>query len=38
MEATLGEDGRLSIHMTADGARILPFTGMPAGATIEGAM
>jgi hypothetical protein len=38
MEATLGEDGRLGIHMTADGARILPFTGMPAGATIEGAM
>lgn len=38
MDATLGEDGKLSFRMTADGARILPFTGMPAGATIEGAL
>lgn len=38
MDATLAEDGKLSLHMTPDGARILPFTGMPAGATIEGVM
>lgn len=38
IDATLSENGRLSVRMTQDGARILPFTGMPAGATIEGAM
>ncbi|HSX55247.1 MAG TPA: hypothetical protein VLG14_08115 [Sphingomonas sp.] len=38
MDATLGEDGKLSFRMTADGARVLPFTGMPAGAAIEGAL
>lgn len=38
VDATLGEDGKLSFRMTPDGARILPFTGMPAGATIEGSL
>ncbi|WP_447724153.1 hypothetical protein [Sphingomonas koreensis] len=38
MDATLGEDGALSFRMTPDGARILPFTGMPGGATIGGAL
>lgn len=38
VDATLSEDGRLSIRMTADGARILPFIGIPAGAAIEGLL
>lgn len=38
MDATLGEDGQLSFRMTADGARVLPFTGMPAGITIAGQL
>lgn len=38
VDATLSEDGKLSVRMTADGARILPFTGLPAGATIEGLL
>lgn len=38
LDATLGEDGKLSFRMTADGTRILPFTGLPAGATIEGEL
>lgn len=38
LEATLGENGRLSLRMTEDGVRVLPFVGMPAGATIEGAL
>lgn len=38
MDATLSEDGQLSFRMTADGARILPFTGMPAGVSIAGQL
>lgn len=38
VDATLSEDGKLSIRMTADGARVVPFTGIPAGATIEGEL
>lgn len=38
MDATLGEDGKLSFRMTADGARVLPFTGMPAGVSIDGQL
>jgi hypothetical protein len=38
VEATLTEDGSLTFRMTADGARVLPFTGMPAGASIEGRL
>lgn len=35
MDATLSEGGKLSFRMTQDGARILPFTGLPAGVAIE---
>lgn len=36
VDATLTEDGALTLRMTADGARVLPFVGMPAGASISG--
>lgn len=38
MDATLGEDGKLSLRMTPDGARVLSFIGMPGGTTIEGSL
>ncbi len=36
MDATLGEQGTLGFAMTGDGAAMLPFTGLPAGAKVEG--
>ncbi|MEP9401382.1 type II secretion system protein N [Sphingomonas silueang] len=36
MDATLRENGTLSFQMTGDGAATLPFTGLPAGAKVEG--
>ncbi len=38
IDATLSESGALSVRMTPEGARVLPFVGMPAGATIAGAL
>ncbi len=38
VDATLGEDGALSLRVTDDGARLLPFIGLPAGATIAGQL
>lgn len=38
IDATLSEDGALTVRMTADGARVLPFIGMPAGASIGGQL
>jgi hypothetical protein len=36
LESTLKEDGTLRFTMTGDGAATLPFTGLPAGASIAG--
>lgn len=38
VDATLSEDGALSLRMTPDGARVLPFVGIPGGATITGEL
>ena len=38
MTATLSEDGQLTIRMAPEGARILPFAGLPAGASIAGEL
>ncbi|WP_241527182.1 type II secretion system protein N [Sphingomonas turrisvirgatae] len=38
IEATLTEDGALTVRMTNEGARVLPFVGMPAGASISGVI
>ncbi|RYY29491.1 MAG: hypothetical protein EOP62_00985 [Sphingomonadales bacterium] len=38
LDATLAEDGTLDIGLTADGAAMLPFVGMPAGLRIKGQM
>lgn len=38
MDATLSEDGKLTIRMTPDGARTLPFAGLPAGGSIAGEL
>lgn len=38
VDASLGEDGTLSVRMTPDGAAALPFTGIPAGASIRGSL
>jgi hypothetical protein len=38
IDATLSDDGLLSLRLTADGARLLPFIGMPAGASIGGQL
>ncbi|MEG3179693.1 type II secretion system protein N [Sphingomonas sp. LT1P40] len=38
IDATLSEGGQLSVRITDDGARVLPFVGMPAGATIAGEL
>ena len=38
VDATLSEDGALSLRLTPDGARVLPFVGLPAGAAIAGQL
>lgn len=38
LDATLSEEGELSLTLTADGARVLPFIGLPAGASIAGEL
>lgn len=38
LDATLAEDGTLDIGLTADGAAMLPFIGLPAGLRIKGQM
>ncbi len=38
LTAVLAEDGALDISMTPDGAAILPFVGLPAGARVQGQM
>lgn len=37
MDATINEDGTLRFAMTGDGAAMLPFTGLPAGASVQGS-
>lgn len=36
MDATLHDSGTLRFGMTGDGAAMLPFTGLPAGVSVEG--
>jgi hypothetical protein len=36
MTLVLGEDGTLDVGMTPDGARALPFVGLPSGGSIRG--
>lgn len=36
--ATLTEDGTVDLSVTPDGAAMMPFLGLPAGARIQGAM
>lgn len=38
LDATLGEDGTLSFQTTPDGARMLPFLGLPAGLRVQGQL
>lgn len=38
IDATLSDEGALSLRLTPDGARILPFIGLPAGAAIAGQL
>jgi hypothetical protein len=38
LDAVLSEDGTLDLGLTADGARALPFVGLPGGARIQGKM
>ncbi|MCP3728809.1 hypothetical protein M9978_00050 [Sphingomonas sp. MG17] len=38
VDATLSDDGALSLRLTADGARLLPFIGLPAGVAIAGQL
>lgn len=38
LDATLSEDGTIDLGVTADGAALLPFLGLPAGARIQGQM
>ena len=38
MTAVLREDGALDISMTPEGAAVLPFVGLPSGATVQGQM
>jgi hypothetical protein len=35
VEAVLAEDGAYRMTLTSDGAALLPFTGLPAGVTVE---
>jgi len=35
MDATLAENGQMEIQMTAEGAAMLPFTGLPAGLKVQ---
>ncbi|MHA6720826.1 hypothetical protein ACX40Y_15430 [Sphingomonas sp. RS6] len=37
-DAVLSEDGTLDLGLTADGARTLPFIGLPGGARIQGKL
>ncbi len=37
MDATVQDSGRLRFGMTNEGAATLPFTGLPAGVTVEGS-
>lgn len=37
MDATINEDGTLRFTMTGDGAAMLPFTGLPGGASVQGS-
>lgn len=37
MDATINEDGTLRFALTGDGAATLPFTGLPAGASVQGS-
>lgn len=38
MTVVLGEDGTLDLMLTPDGAQVLPFIGLPPGASIKGTM
>ncbi|MFL9842659.1 hypothetical protein ABS767_16935 [Sphingomonas sp. ST-64] len=38
LDATLAENGALTLRMTPDGARVLPFAGLPGGASIAGEL
>jgi hypothetical protein len=38
LDAVLGEDGRLDLGMSKEGAAALPFVGLPGGARIQGRM
>ncbi|HTG37281.1 MAG TPA: hypothetical protein VL973_00555, partial [Sphingomonas sp.] len=35
IDAVLGEDGSYRVTLTPDGAGLLPFTGLPAGVSVE---
>lgn len=35
IDATVGEDGSYRVTLTPDGAALLPFTGLPAGVSVE---
>lgn len=38
VDATLSEDGALTLRMTPEGGRVLPFMGMPPGVSIAGQL
>ncbi len=38
VDATLGEDGGYRVQLTQDGAAMLPFTGLPAGVSVESTL
>lgn len=38
LNATLGEDGTLTVSLTPDGQRMMPFIGLPAGVPFKGKM
>ncbi|WP_188054568.1 hypothetical protein [Sphingosinithalassobacter sp. CS137] len=38
VEATLTEDGTIDVGVTQDGARVLPFLGVPGGMRVQGQM
>lgn len=38
VDATLGEDGDYRVQLTQDGAAMLPFTGLPAGVSVESTL
>jgi hypothetical protein len=37
IDAAIGEDGSYRVTLTADGAAVLPFTGLPPGVSVESA-